>query len=125
MRSIAITTCTDRKRFPVPSELDASELPAGLQSVVANSWRNRLKSARTVAPAVDVYCGRSFREAFLAAQAGRSDFWIISAGLGLIRGNETIPSYSLSLVRRSTEFIGARVVDESFDAARWWGENSS
>jgi hypothetical protein len=122
MRLIAITTCTDRKKFPVSPELDASYLPAGPQSVVAGEWRERVKSARAVGLATEVYSGRSFQEAILAARAGRAEFRVISGGLGLVRGDEQIPSYSLSLVRKSPEFIGARVTDEPFDVAQWWSE---
>lgn len=121
MQLIAVTTCTDRKKFPVPSKLDASGLRAGKQSVVANAWRKRIKSAGTVGLATEVYCGRSFREAALAAQAGRADLRIISGGLGLIKADDAIPSYSLSLVRKSSEFIGARVRNKPFNAAQWWG----
>src|SRR5262249_6917039 len=109
MRLIAITTCTDRKKFPIPSELSVSHLPAGSQTVVTNEWRARIRSARALKVATEVYGGRSFQEAVLAARAGRGEFRIISGGLGLVRGDEEIPSYSLSLVRRSSEFIGARI----------------
>jgi hypothetical protein len=71
---------------------------------------------------MDVYCGRAFQEALLAARTARADLRIISGGLGLVRSDQAIPSYSLSLVRQSTEFIGARVVGEPFDSARWWSE---
>lgn len=125
MRLIAVTTCTDRKRFPVPLELDASGIKPGSQSAVANAWRKRIKAAPTVGRATEVYCGRSFREAELAARAGDGDFRIISGGLGLIRADDLIPAYSLSLVRQSSEFIGGRVVAEPFNASRWWGEIQS
>src|SRR5262249_36128822 len=46
----------------------------------------------------------------------------ISGGLGLVRGDERIPSYGLSLVPQSSEFIGARVTSEPFDVDRWWRE---
>src|SRR4051812_4448077 len=109
MRLIAVTTCTDRKRFPVHPELDASDLRSGSQSSVAGAWRKRTNSAPAVAPAARVYCGRSFQEALLGAQKGGADFRIISGGLGLIRGDQVIPSYSLSLVRQSKEFIGSKI----------------
>lgn len=121
MQLIVITTCTDRKRFPVPRDLDASELSPGSQSSVARSWRTRTRSASTVGPATNVYCGRSFREALLAAEKGRGEFRIISGGLGLIRGDQVIPSYSLSLATRSNEFIGSKIVGETFSSPRWWG----
>jgi hypothetical protein len=122
MRLIAITTCTDRKKFPVSQELSASYLPLGSQSAVTKAWNERTRTARTVRPATEVYSGRGFQEAVLAARAGRGSFRIISGGLGLVRGDEQIPSYSLSLVRESPEFIGARVTDEPFDVVRWWKE---
>src|SRR5262245_44503764 len=120
MRLIAITTCTDRKKFPVPDELAASHLPTGPQSAVTDAWLAHIKVARTVGPPTEVYSGRSFQEAVLAARAGRAEFRVISGGLGLVREDDQIPSYSLSLVRQSSEFIGARVTDKSFDAPQWW-----
>ena len=60
------------------------------------------------------------RKLFTQARVGRAEFRIISGGLGLIRGDEQIPSYTLSLVPESSEYIGARVVSDSFDVARWW-----
>lgn len=122
MRLIAVTTCTDRKRHPVLPNLDASSLLPGSQPKLVRAWRQRVKAADPVGSASDVYCGRSFQEAASAARTGRADFRIISGGLGLIRAEEPIPSYSLSLVRQSAEFIGSRVVGAPFDAAHWWSE---
>src|SRR5690242_12586265 len=119
---IVVTTCTDRKRHAVPLELDASSLPCGSQTSVAGEWRKRLSTASAVGVATDVYCGRSFQEAVSAARAGSADFRIISGGLGLVRGDEPIPTYSLSLVRRSREFVGSRVLGSPFSAPRWWRE---
>lgn len=119
---IAITTCTDRKKFPVPYELTASHLPSGPQPTVTAAWRARIRAARPLCSASGLYSGRSFQEALLAARAGRADFRVISGGLGLVRGDEQIPSYSLSLVRESSEFIGTRVIGEPFDVTRWWSE---
>src|SRR5688572_6428762 len=99
MRLIAITTCTNRKRFPVPTELKASDLPQASLATIAAQWRQKVDAAGSCARAIDVYCGRSFREAQLAAKAGDADLRIISGGLGLVRGDEAIPSYSLSLVQ--------------------------
>jgi hypothetical protein len=120
MQLIAVTTCTDRKKYPVLPDLDASSLPSGSQPIVVSAWRKRVGGARAVGSANEVYCGRSFQEAVTAARAGRADFRIISGGLGLIRSDQAIPSYSLSLVRKSSEFIGTRVIGSPFDAARWW-----
>jgi hypothetical protein len=122
MQLIAVTTCTDRKRFPVQAELDASGMRSGSQSSVVGIWRSRTRRARSVGPASNVYCGRSFQEALTGARRGRADLRIISGGLGLVRSDQEIPSYSLSLVRQSSEFIGAKVVGEDLSAPRWWSE---
>jgi hypothetical protein len=122
MHLLAITTCTDRKKHPVPPALDASGLPAGSQNAVSRAWRSRINAAQKVGPADSVYCGRSFQEAATAARSGRADFRIISGGLGLIESHQQIPSYSLSLVKQSAEYIGSRVKDTPFDASRWWND---
>jgi hypothetical protein len=120
MRLIVITTCTDRKKFPVPSRLDASTLPVGSQSAVINVWHKRIGVARIAGPATSVYSGRSFQEAVLAAKASGGDFRIISGGLGLVGGDDEIPSYSLSLVSQSAEFVGSRIAGEPFNPSHWW-----
>ena len=51
------------------------------------------RSARALKVATEVYGGRSFQEAVLAARAGRGEFRIISGGLGLIRGDLGQKSY--------------------------------
>src|SRR5262245_5992992 len=63
MSLITITTCTDRKRFPVPAALDAAQLPPASQATLAGQWRRRILAAKAVGPAKTVYCGRSFQEA--------------------------------------------------------------
>jgi hypothetical protein len=108
MQLIAVTTCTDRKRYPVTPDLEANTLPLGPQEEVVCEWRRRVKVAPKVAAAREVYCGRSFQEASFAAHVGRANFQIISGGLGLVRADEAIPAYSLSLVRSSPEFVGSR-----------------
>jgi len=122
MRLIVVTTCTGRKKYPVPYDLVASRLPNGLQSAVTNAWRARVQSARQLRAATVIYSGRRFREAILAARAAHTDLRIISGGLGLIRADDQIPSYTLSLVPESSEYVGTRIVGESFDVARWWRE---
>jgi hypothetical protein len=111
MRLIAITTCTDRKKFPVPYELAASHLPAGPQSNITSTWRARIRSAPTMSPATGVYSGRSFQEAVLAARAGRAEFRVICGGLGLVRGDEL---FDLGLFQQLAELM-AKLMDRFRD----------
>src|SRR5262249_45966003 len=109
MQVIAVTTCSDRKRFPISSHLNAASLPRGNQPTLTRIWQDRLNSVSPIAAAAEVYGGRGFQEALAASRAGGTDLRIISGGLGLIRGTDRISSYSLSLVPKSTEFVGARI----------------
>jgi hypothetical protein len=120
MQLIAVTTCTNRKRFSAQPGLTAGDLPEGSQSDVTAEWRKRIQQSLPSGVASQVYCGRSFREATLAAEDGHADFWIISGGLGLVSSRDEIPSYGLSLVRDSEQFIGARITDGAFNSSRWW-----
>lgn len=120
MRVIPVTTCSDRKRFPVSERLNAASLPPRNQAALAQLWQSRINSVAPIATAAEVYGGRSFQEALAASRAAGSDLRIISGGLGLINGKDSISSYSLSLVPKSAEFVGARVTGAPFDAARWW-----
>ena len=120
MRLIVVTTCTGRKRHPVPQHLVATHLPSGLQSAVTSAWRERVRSAGHLRAATEIYSGRRFQEAVHAGSYRASRISDHLGGLGLIRGDEQIPSYTLSLVPESSEYIGARVVLNSFDVARWW-----
>lgn len=122
MRLIGITTCTNRKRGQVSAQLDVTGLPQGTQTEVAKEWQKRVAAFRQLlSPARDVYCGRSFQEALLAVHGDPAKIWIISGGLGLVRGIDPIPAYNLSLVPGTSPFIGRRIAGKTFDSARWWG----
>src|SRR5215468_4333177 len=99
MQLMVVTTCTDRKRFPVPSNLNAHRLRQGHQDCVAAEWVARVWKAPPAASAREVYCGRSFQEALAAARGTQTSLRIISAGLGLIDEQDSVPAYNLTLVR--------------------------
>lgn len=120
MRLLAVTTCTDRKRFSVPRALDAARLPVGTQDRLTEIWRQRVRDALAVGKADTVYCGRSFQEALQAAKVAGTELFVISGGLGLLPATRRIPSYGLSLVPQSEEYIGSRVRGSQFKPDDWW-----
>jgi hypothetical protein len=122
MQLMVVTTCTDRKRFPAPLDLNADRLGQGHQDSVAAEWVARVSTAQPAASARDVYCGRSFQEALTAARSTRVSLRIISAGLGLIDEEEPVPPYNLTLVRGKANSIESRISVGRFDAGRWWGQ---
>ncbi|PSO19521.1 hypothetical protein C7G42_14825 [Bradyrhizobium sp. MOS003] len=119
MSVIVVTTCSDTKRFPVAAEMRARELRAGNLRELLEQWRSRRAKAQPVAEARRVYGGRSFQEADKASQAGHADFYIISAGYGLVSASDQIASYSATLVPASEDFVG-RSISSGFSHNDWW-----
>ncbi|MEN6440777.1 MAG: hypothetical protein ABFD97_19575 [Syntrophobacter sp.] len=117
---ILITTCTHRKRRPVPTTLQAHSLQEGSQDRVLNEWCDQLRTNPTVGSASSIYCGRGFREALEARFVTGGDLWIISAGLGLVAQNSAIPSYSITINPSGPDSILKKIKGERFSPTRWW-----
>ena len=80
----------------------------------------RIKIARPVMPASELYQGRAFREACNLAKESGGGLFILSAGLGVIDWVKPIPSYSLTVSETSEDAIQARCIDKEFSPDRWW-----
>jgi hypothetical protein len=117
---ILITTCTSRKRKQVPPSLQASSLREGSQRSVLNEWCHRLSANAAFDTASAIYCGRAFREAFLATREVSGDLWIISAGIGLVSEKAMIPSYSITIGDSGSDSILRKIKGEKFSPAKWW-----
>lgn len=115
-----ITTCTNRKRESVPTELKASSLPTGPQSTVLKEWHSRISASVPVGPASRVYCGRGFSEASRAHSEISGDLWIISAGLGLISEKTNIPSYNITVTNSGSDSILKKLNGHQFIFSEWW-----
>lgn len=90
---LVITSCTNRKRKPVPAGLHFSELSEGDLESVAKSWCTLLSRAPAEYEAAEIYGGRSFQDSVRAATELRAKLLIVSAGLGLIEASQKVPSY--------------------------------
>lgn len=119
MNALVITVCSNRKRYLPPTELRARGLSPGKIEDVAEEWRSRIAQARQHYPAEKLYCGRAFGEAAACANASRRPLYVVSAGLGLIEGTTSIPSYSLSIIGGSEDNI-LRKLNGDERATRWW-----
>src|SRR3546814_21038884 len=87
--------------------MSAAALAVGSLATVSRAWAGRLRKAARVAPAWQLYCGRSFSEASGAARKLGSGLAIVSAGLGFVTGDGPVPTYSLT-VARSEERRGVK-----------------
>lgn len=116
---VIITSCTHGKREEPEAILCARELHPGTQQEVAHEWLTRLRTETLGVhhvPAEDLYCGRAFSEASLAA--GTNPMYIVSAGLGLVPRDREIPAYSLTISGRGDDSIRTKV--SKLNKVRWW-----
>lgn len=70
----------------------------------------------------DLYLGRGFQEAKraweYAQELGEADFFIASAGLGIINADDKIPSYSITVSPQGEDSVVSRL--GIADATDWW-----
>lgn len=117
--NVVITTCTNRKRKPVPQALRANLLPQSDLSSLAANWGAQLNGAEALYPAHEVYGGRAFQEASRASAKIDGKLLIVSAGLGLVEATRLIPSYACTVQEGVVDSISARA-DSEFSRSDWW-----
>jgi hypothetical protein len=111
--------CSKRKRAPVDPALQAESLDRGSASAVAAAWGQRLRSAPATIKAGDLYGGRGFVEAKLAASHLGAPLSIVSAGLGLVDATTDVPSYCLTTAPRDRANILSKTGGPS---SEWWAQ---
>ncbi len=116
---LVITNCSNRKRQPTVVGLHAASLPHVDQAKVAAEWVRRLAAANALSLVTDLYAGRGFHEAKLAARRLGAELLVASAGLGLVRESTSVPSYACTILANAPDSIADRV-DGPFSAAAWW-----
>lgn len=116
-----ITTCTNRKRRKPTPDLCASKLLPGDLHGTLQTWGENLDKAKNITPAKDLYCGRGFSEICKTVVNNNPELWIISAGVGLITGDQQIPAYNLTVLPSAKDSIQAKILSESrFQPDQWW-----
>jgi len=114
-----VTNCSARKSALGAADLLHRNLAKGPQSEVGDHWLAALERAPATARARDLYSGRGVvRMQALADRLG-APLYIASAGLGLVKSEERVPSYDLS-VSADTPSAVQRLIDDDFSAKDWW-----
>lgn len=121
MRTILVTSCTNRKKRLAAPFLRARTLTVADISSVAFEWVGRLRGATDMGPARELYAGRAFDESIKAAASG-ADLYVLSAGLGLVSAGASVPSYSLTVVGKDPDNVLLRIAGdgENRTPSRWW-----
>ena len=112
------TTCSSGKAMSPIWPLQAASLAPGPIESVSTAWLANLPCAVERMPACELYRGRGFGHVRSVAPP-----FVISAGLGLLKPDEKVPSYSLT-VSAGTDDIFARINGRR-DPAAWWRARSN
>ena len=103
------------------SGLSPENLAPGSIDSVSQQWLRRLENAPAHNPAREIYCGRSFREAEASAATLNCPLYIVSAGLGIINAELSVPIYNLTVVSGTTSSILSKVNGDA-SAKAWWSK---
>ncbi len=118
---IVVTNCTSRKRAGIP--LVRMETPGHADSLkeAVQRWRELLALQPAVVPARQLYVGRSINEAKVVSAALDAELHVVSAGLGLVAADLTVPGYDLSAAGADK---GLHSVLDRYSASvtDWWRE---
>ena len=112
-----VTTCTQRKSQA--THVDIVQLgDAGTLKILAAQWNHIIKNAPPTCTPASLYQGRSVSDTTMVAAHLSSPWYVISAGLGLVREDCPVPSYECTVSARSElsqrlDLLGATPAD-------WW-----
>lgn len=117
--SAIVTICANQKRFKSGPNSTPAALAAAPQATLVSTWLDRIGATAPVATATDLYGGRAFGLARDLAASTRTKLFVVSAGFGLVPGNQKLPAYSLTVARNGQDSIQAKAVGP-FDPAIWF-----
>lgn len=117
--AVIVTSCSKRKRFHPAAGLRASVLPKGKLEAIASEWMQRVGAATPVVEASGLYCGRQFSETLATRLHMQAKMLVISAGLGVLRVEDRVPSYSLTIARGVPDSI-LPLIDGKIGPSEWW-----
>lgn len=120
---VVVTNCTARKRVGVPIATMAPAVGSSSLEVIASRWRERIASTAATVPASHLYVGRSIREAETVAELLQADFFIVSAGLGLVAASDHVPGYDVAAGTGKSGLSDWLKARES-STSEWWREIS-
>lgn len=116
-----IVPCTARKTVESPADLVAENLTVSDLEGVGAAWRATLKQSSRVAIASNLYAGSAIRVGKQMAARCDARLYIVSAGLGLISGDTSIPAYNLTVADSGRAGIRRRIRG-AFSASAWWDQ---
>lgn len=119
---IVITSCTNRKKkVGTVLALDGTETSGSL-SELAHGWQRQVQAVckPELHSAGTLYAGRSIKEARQAAERVSATLYIASAGHGLLRWDDCIPSYNVTTSPAPGNALHQCLLRLGKSPADWW-----
>lgn len=85
---------------------------------LAEAWRRVIYNAVPVEPVQSLYQGRSIADVAAVATRLGASWYVVSAGLGLVRSDQLVPAYDCSVVPGSA--LSSRLGLMGATPADWW-----
>ncbi len=85
---------------------------------LAEHWQRLVRRALPVGPAQALYQGRSIADTAAAAAHLGSSWFVVSAGLGLVRSDQPVPAYECTVAAGSE--LSGRLKLSGATTADWW-----
>ena len=112
-----VTNCTRRKSAVV--RIDLTLLPQVREvERLAEAWQRLVDRAEPSGPAQALYQGRSIADTAAAAAKIGSSWYVVSAGLGLVRSDQPVPAYECTVAAGSE--LGGRLGLSGATTNDWW-----
>ncbi len=122
MNCSIVVNCTNRKSLPSDPNLIFADYFKIEPDMQVNAWAHNIEVAVKTIPAYDLYQGnywsevRSLRRMLEFLDLGiEFNFYVASAGMGLISLEDTIPSYNATFSPNNPNSIGSRS-----RVVEWW-----
>lgn len=120
--AVVVTSCTQRKS--AAGGVGLARLPCVRElRQLAEAWRILVRQAPCIGSAQSLYQGRSIADAAAVAACLGSSWYVVSAGLGLVRSDESVPAYDCTVATGSE--LGNRLNVLGATAADWWNAVTS
>lgn len=112
-----VTSCTQRKSGKSP--LDLAHLPdvPGTERL-ARAWQRLVGRGSPLLPVHRLYQGRSIADTAAAAALLSSPWYVVSAGLGLVRSDQLVPAYECTVASGSE--LSGRLERSGATTVDWW-----
>lgn len=112
-----VTSCTQRKAGRDRIDLASVPQETSLRRL-AQTWRRVVSEAQADTVALSLYQGRSIADTAEAAAILGTSWYVVSAGVGLVRSSQAVPAYECTVAAGSA--LDRRLRHLGCSTAQWW-----